>query len=387
MICRQVDWVKNFERLNRHFENMASRPELMWLGRNTNHIPSHPEVQNAMLDSIRNEEYHAYAPPFGLQELRQLVVEDLNLDGMSALISDGAVAGLYHICHTFLGSGDELVTTDPTWEWTVKFAEASGAAVKKLNIYGAEFKYRLHPERLQAAVGPNTRCIYLIDPNNPLGTSCSESEIREICDIARSVDAYLIQDCTYRDFSHQHHLAARFYPERTLTIWSFSKWLGVAGLRIGAIIANPDLIEELSHAPPNILGSNIVAQRGAIEGLRRKSEWFPQALATTRENQKMVYETAEAISNISVPVYPSDGNFLIIECFEAGASPEAICRLMDEQNIMVRQGAYHSEQFGDRFIKVSLSVPRKWASEFCRVFPDAVSQARLATTDEDEVWG
>lgn len=382
-----MDKVKNFERLNRHFEEMANRPDLMWLGRNTNHITTHPAVREAMLDSIRSEEYHIYAPPYGLQELRQLVVDELGLNDMSAIVTDGAVSGLYHTCHTFLKPGDGLITTDPTWEWTVKFATSIGAMVKKLNIYGTEFDYRLNPVRLDAAIESNTRCIYLIDPNNPLGTSFTESEIRDICDIARSQKSFLIQDCTYRDFSHDHHLAAHYYPEGTITMWSFSKWLGVAGLRVGAIIANADLIERLSFAPPNILGSNVVAQRGAIEGLKHKTEWFPQVLATTRANQLMVFNQVDQISGMMVPVYPSDGNFLILECSNTGVTPESICRLMDERNIMVRQGGYHSKQFGDRFIKVSLSVPKNWVEKFCHSLPEVVEQARSLKLEGAEFLG
>ena len=383
----QVESVRNFERMNFHFEKMANRPELMWLGRNTNHLPAHPKVRDAMLDCIRNEDYHVYAPPFGLEELRRLVVDHLGLDDMAALITDGAVAGLYHVCHTFLKPGDQLITTDPTWEWTLKFAGSIGASVKKINIYGQKFEYRLDPARLRTAVGRHCRCIYLIDPNNPLGTSCTESEIAEICDIARSLDAYLIQDCTYRDFAFQHHLAAKFYPERTITIWSFSKWLGTAGLRIGAVVANSDLVETLSQSPPNILGSNIVSQRGAIQGLKSKSDWFPQVLATTRENQALVFKTVNDLPGMLVPVYPSDGNFLIIECAQAGISPEVICRLMDQHDIMVRQGSYHSERFGDQFIKVSLSVPRGWVEQFCRLLPNVVHQAKTASLGDNAFWG
>ena len=75
----------------------------MWLGRNTNHFPTHPVVLDAMLNSIKHEDFHVYAPPFGLEDLRELVIENLGLEGMSALITDGAVSGLYHVCHTLCG--------------------------------------------------------------------------------------------------------------------------------------------------------------------------------------------------------------------------------------------------------------------------------------------
>ena len=79
--------MKEFERLNQHFELMVNTPDLLWLGRNTNHFPTHPAVLDAMLNSIKDEDFHVYAPPFGLEDLRGLVIENLGLEVMSALIT------------------------------------------------------------------------------------------------------------------------------------------------------------------------------------------------------------------------------------------------------------------------------------------------------------
>ena len=367
-----ADHMKEFERRNQHFEQLVDTPGLFWLGRNTNHFPTNPAVRKAMLDSINNDDFHIYAPPLGLEELRELVIQDLGLENMLALITDGAVSGLYHVCHTLCRPGDEFVTTDPSWEWTISFAKSVGASVKQVPIYGTRHGYRLEPSRLRNAVSEKTRIIYLIDPNNPLGTCFTAEEIKEIAEIARTVGAYLVQDCTYRDFAYEHCLAANYYPERTITAWSFSKWLGLAGFRVGSITANSDLIERLATAPPNILGSNIVAQRGAIAGLKSKSEWFPNVLSSTRENQQLVRDAVAEIPGLHVPVYPSNGNYLIVECAQAGVCPEAICAFMSKHKVMVRQGAYHSEAFGDQFIKVSVSTPRGWVEKFCELLPAAV---------------
>ena len=59
---------------------------LMWLGQNTNHFESHPAVIEAMLASIRAQEFHAYAPPAGLEELRSLILQDLGLDPQQASV-------------------------------------------------------------------------------------------------------------------------------------------------------------------------------------------------------------------------------------------------------------------------------------------------------------
>jgi len=370
--------MRDFERRNQHFDRLVNSRGLRWLGQNTNHLPTHPAVREALSRSIQDEEFHIYAPPLGLEELRALIVADLGLGNASTVVTDGAIAGLYHTVHTLCGAGDELVTTDPTWAWPMVFAESVGAQVTQISIYGDEYGYRLSPQRLRETVSDKTRIIYLVDPNNPLGSCCTAEEIEEIAEIARSIDAYLIHDCTYRDFAYDHQLAARHYPERTITVWSFSKWLGFAGLRIGSLTAEPGIIERLVKAPPNNLGSNIVAQRGAIAGLKVKSEWFPEVLATTRHNLELIERTVENVAGLRVPVSPSNGNFLIIECVEAGVQPEAVCAALSQHDVMVRQGAYHTKTFGDRFIKVSVSTPTEWVEQFCALLPQAIEEARGA---------
>jgi aspartate/methionine/tyrosine aminotransferase len=368
--------MKDFEVRNAHFDKLVNTPGLKWLGQNTNHFPAHPAVIEAIAKCVRDEEFHIYAPPVGLEALRAGILRDIGLPQQAAAVSDGAVAALYHVCHTLLRPGDEFITTDPTWNWPMAFARAVGASVKQIPIYGPEYNYRLAPERLAAAITPSTRMIYIVDPNNPLGVACTKSEIEEISAIARRAGAWLVHDCTYRHFAHDHHLAALHYPEHTITTYSFSKWLGLAGLRVGAIIANADVIERLATAPPNNLGSSLLSQRAALAGLGIKNKWFPGVLAQTRENQALIHDAIGRIPGLSMPVYPSNGNFIVIECGDSGARPEALVRAYGERGIMIRQGAYHTPNFGDRFVKVSTSVPKSWIEEFVDLLPAMMERAR-----------
>jgi aspartate/methionine/tyrosine aminotransferase len=368
--------MKPFEVRNAHFDRLVNTPDLRWMGQNTNHVKPHAAVIEAMERCIRDEEFHIYAPPAGLEELRQGIISDLGLQDHAALVSDGAVSSLYHVCHTLLQPGDEFITTDPTWNWPMAFARAVGATVTQIPIYGAEYGYRLAPERLAAAITPKTKIVYLVDPNNPLGTACTSAEIESIAAIAKAAGAYLIHDCTYRHFAYSHELAAKHYRDRTLTIYSFSKWLGLAGLRVGAVVADPGLIERLASSPPNNLGSSILSQRAALAGLKIKSEWFPGVLSQQRANQKLINDAVKKIPGLEMPVYPSNGNFIVIECEKVGVKPEALVAAFQEHKIMIRQGAYHTPTFGDRFIKVSTSVPLLWAEEFVALLPAMVERAR-----------
>jgi aspartate/methionine/tyrosine aminotransferase len=370
--------MRKFEARNRHFDELVNTPGLMWLGQNTNHFEPHPSVIEAMLKSIREQEFHAYAPPAGLEELRRLILEDLGLspENAAVLVTDGAVEALYTACRDLCEPGVNLVTTDPGWKWPMAFAKASGATVVEIPIYKPENGYRLTVEQLAATVNDRTRIIYLVDPNNPLGTSYSASELEAFTAIARRHGAYFLHDCTYRHFADHHSLAMRSYPERTITIYSFSKWLGLAGMRVGAVIANADIIERLAAAPPNNLGGNVVSQRAAIAGLRIKDEWFPEINRRQRRNQRAIFEAVQRVPGLSVVNYPSQANLLVIECIEADVRPEALCQAYRGEGIMIRQGLYHTQTFGHRFVKVSTTVPEEWADAFCDLLPAMVEKAR-----------
>jgi histidinol-phosphate aminotransferase len=361
---------------NTYFDKLFSTPDLKWLGQNTNHVPTHPAVSRAMHDSIDSEEFHAYAPPAGFEALRRGILDDFEMPDASAIVTDGAVAGLYLVCQAFCRKGTNFVTTDPGWKWPLLFARHAGCEIREIPIYDPATKYKLTAAALEAAVDADTCIIYLVDPNNPLGVCYTRQEIEQFTAIARKVGAILIHDCTYRHFADDHTLAARTYPEGTVTTYSFSKWLGLAGLRIGGLISTSAIIEKLAAISPAPLGSSVLAQRAAIAGLSVKDEWLPLVRKLQRRNQTAIHDAVAKIPGMSIPVYPSQGNFLVIECIEAGIRPEALVMAYQECGIMIRQGTYHTPRFGNRFVKVSTSVPESWVDAFCKRLPDRIEAAR-----------
>jgi len=120
----------------------------------------------------------------------------------------------------------------------------------------------------------------------------------------------------------------------------------------------------------------VLSQRAAIAGLRARKDWFPAINALQRQNQAKIKATVDRIPGLSVPVYPSNGNFLVVECIAAGVRPEVLVAALQEHRILIRQGAYHTPNFGHRFIKVSTTVPEAWVSEFCALLPGRVEAAR-----------
>jgi aspartate/methionine/tyrosine aminotransferase len=366
------------EQRNRHFDALAGDPRLLWLGQNTNHLPPHPAVLEAMRSAIDRAAFNAYAPPLGMERLRALILEDLGLPAaqFGVIVTDGAVAGLSHVVRSLLGAGDRMIAADPGWKWPLIYARAVGAEPIELPIYDPTQRFRLAPAQLRAAAGERTRLIYLVDPNNPLGSRIPAEDIAAIAAVAREADATVIHDCTYRHFAEGHTLLAHAAPDRTVTTYSFSKWLGLAGMRVGAIVAAHDMIGRLAAAAPNALGSSVLAQHAAIAGLTVKQQWLPAVIDADRAAKQAIAEAVARVPGLALPITPSHGNFVAIDVSGASIRPEALCFAYRRADILIRQGAYHSARFADRFVKVSTTVPADWMARFCELLPAMVEEAR-----------
>lgn len=368
--------MKNFDERNVYFDTLVNSSGLIWMSQNTNHATAHPHVTAAIAECVARGEFHLYAPPLGLEKLRQKITQDLGGEGLTTVVTDGGVSGLYHLCRSLLGPGDELLTTDPTWKWPLVFAKDAGARTVQIPIYDPSTGYKPTADLIEEHISERTKIVYLVDPNNPLGSTLNRTEWKAIVAVLKRRNVILIQDCTYREFAQDHFLASELYRENTITITSFSKWLGLAGLRVGALTGPADLVEKIAGGFPNSLGSSVLAQRAAIAGLEVKAEWFPPVLEEQRRNQKEIKKGVDQIEGLSIPIYPSNGNFLIIECEAAGVVPEALCAAYRKHDVLIRQGAYHSGRFGHRFVKVSTSVPADWADKFVRLLPEMISDSR-----------
>ena len=103
---------------------------------------------------------------------------------------------------------------------------------------------------------------------------------------------------------------------------------------------------------------------------------MPEVNRRQRRNQGEIREAVDRAPGLQVAVYPSQANFLVIECIDAGITPEALCAAYQTQGMMIRQGTYHTPKFGHRFVKVATTVPEAWVDAFCAKLPQMVELAR-----------
>lgn len=364
-----------FNTINEFFDYLYKKEDLIWMGQNTNHLQKDKGIEDALIAGAKKRDYCKYPPPEGFPELKELILKDLELDPnlFDVQVTASATESLYLAISTSLYHVTNTIASDPGYLIINNFCNRFGNHVKEVPIYNEECGYKLTPELIKENIDMETKLIVLIDPLNPIGTAYTKDEIKEIAEIAKENNIIVLHDITYKDFARDHTLVAKYAPEHTITIYSFSKIFGMAGLRIGAVISSPDLMRPIRASVINDLGTNSLAQEAGIAGLHSKSSWIEDIKETCFKNQELIKEAVDETPGAFLPVYPSDANMMVIDISQTGVKPEDLSEyLLEEKNIFVREGNYTSKRFGDRYIRVSYSIPTSDVMEFRNEFKNAI---------------
>jgi len=365
---------KGFKTANEFFDYVYNDPDMIWMGQNTNHLHDKDGVMEAMMASIRDNEYSKYPPPEGFPRLKELILDDLGLGTeYDILVTAGATESLYLCANDILGLENNTITCDPGYLIIDNFASRFGDHVKSIPIYNEDCGYKLTPDLVRENLDKNTKLISLVDPLNPLGSSYTKEERKNFKDIAEDHDIYLLHDITYRDFARDHQLMAEICPEHAVTVYSFSKIYGMAGMRIGAIIGVPEIINSIRSIVINDLGTNLVAQNGAMAAIESKPKWLGRVKGTTRQNQDVIKQAVDEVEGAHIAVYPSDGNMMAIDMVETGVTPRQMADCLIDRKIFTREGSYTSKLFGHRYLRVSFSIPVEQVEYFAECFLEGMN--------------
>lgn len=359
--------------MSNDFDYAHNNKNVIWMSQNTNHLPTHTAVQEAIRKSASEREYTKYPLASGLPELRNLILSDLNLPNQDLHITNGGTEALYCLMRHIQPKGSEMITSDPSYFVVHKFAKLGGARCTDTPIYNKNYRFEI--EDIKEAINSKSKSIFLIDPINPLGSTYPKEEKKAICDVAEDHNLWLIDDITYRDFAPNHTLAADLLPEKTITAYSVSKNCGLAGMRVGSLVGPKEFISKIRGTMVSDLGINVVGQRASIAALETKSEWLPGLVKTALKNQAIIKSAVDKIDGVKLPVYPSAASMMVIDISEHNANPQDVQdKLLYENDIFVRAGNYVSTRFGENFIRVSFSIPTPEVEKFAEIFPKVMEE-------------
>lgn len=206
------------------------------------------------------------------------------------------------LIRAFVSSDENIIINPPTFPMYQFFGELSGVKVKKV-LRTKDLNINI--KELLKNISPKTKIIYIDSPGNPTGIVVSQSEIKKIL----NKKVLVVVDEAYFEYCQKTVLPlVKKYPN-LVVLRTLSKWAGLAGLRIGYLIANPKIIKVLLLIKPPY-NVNAAAQMMACSALQRKKKILTELKKITVLRSKFIKE----LSLFSVlKVYPSQGAYVLLK--------------------------------------------------------------------------
>ena len=162
----------------------------------------------------------------------------------------GGTGGNSLALRSLVNDGDEIICFYPTYQQLYSLPESYGAKIRFLKLK-PENRYIPDVEELRNIISRKTKGICINNPNNPTGSLIPNSILREICEIASSVGAWVLCDETYRELSffdrRERQLSVADIYEKGVSVGSVSKSFSAPGLRIGWIATqNDDILMQIT---------------------------------------------------------------------------------------------------------------------------------------------
>ena len=259
------------------------------------------------------------------------------------VLTNGGDDALRVFFDTFVEPGSHILICEPTFPMYRYYAEIAGARVEALH-YSGEMKFPL--AEVAKALRKRPRVFFLANPNNPTGTLVEKAAIEKILKAAPHTAVVL--DEAYADFSGVTGVPWIRRHANLFIAKTFSKAAGMAGLRLGAVIARRDSLALVRRAlPPFPVNAAALAAGVAAVRERRTIERY------IRETKRLREWFAGELKRREVRVFPSAGNFLLADFGEAAP---AFFRRLARNGILIRE---RSKDLGPGFARITIGTEKE----------------------------
>jgi len=250
------------------------------------------------------------------------VADFLGVSAADSLLTNGVDEAIHLLCETYLERGDEALIAVPTYSMYRIYMMAAGAEVISVAAAG---DFQFPTEEVANHITPRTRLIAIANPNNPTGTVASSEDLLRIARTAP--DAAVLVDEAYFEFYGQTLLAQLRECPNLFVARTFSKAYGLAGLRIGVLVGDPEQMRALRRvsSPYNV---NAVALACLPHALADQ-DYIRQYVTEVQEGRSRL---ERALASSGIQFWPSHANFVLARVGSAASFAANIRR----RGILVR---------------------------------------------------
>ena len=293
--------------------------DMIKIDANENPYGCSPHVNKALANY---SQFNIY-PDDGQEKLRNVLAGYAGVDAKYIVAGNGSNQLIDLLIRLLVNPGDEVINCTPTfgiYSFSTKLCDGVLVDVPR------DEAFNINIAKVKAAITPKTKLIFVTNPNNPTGNLTSEKDIVELLETGVPV----IVDEAYYEFSRQTILPLFTKYENLIVLRTFSKWAGLAGLRVGYGIFPESIADFILRIkiPYNV---NVAAQVAVAESLKDKDYLLVSVQKLIDERERM----AAKLQKISwLTVYPSQSNFLF--CRVRNIDAQDLHKQLQMKGILVR---------------------------------------------------
>ena len=242
------------------------------------------------------------------------------------VITGGSTEGLQAAGLLYGAEGGEVVAADPTFQALLRYAEQFGAYVHRVPL-DESLTHDL--EAMERRITGKTRLVFICNPNNPTGTLLRPDHLRDFCS---SVSGRTV---VFSDEAYYDYITEPDYPSmvslvredyNVIVSKTFSKVYGLAGMRIGYLIARPDIAGRIKDSL--MANTNTLAVLAAQQALK-DTDFYKFSLEQNEACKKLIYTR---LDEMNIPYIPSHTNFVF---FKSGMPVDSLIREMGSEGVQI----------------------------------------------------
>jgi aspartate/methionine/tyrosine aminotransferase len=310
------------------------------------------EVITEAIARYTSSNYYSYSAAKGYLPFREAMAAymqtrrsySVGVEGV--LPVDSAAFGIYLTCKTLLNKGDEAIVFDPVDFLFAYSVEAVGGVAVRFPIPAGTD--RVDFDSMESLLTPRTKLICLCNPLNPTGKVFTREELLQLAAFAEKHNLYILSDEIWSDIVFQPYsftsIASldKAVADRTITVTGFSKSYGLAGMRLGAVMAtDPVLFERLfenSLHSTTIHGVNILAQVAGTAALNEAQDWLAGFIQHLQRMRDLTVSRMNAIPGFHC-LSPQGCYVALVDVWGTGlSSADLQARLLKEAKVAVVPG-------------------------------------------------
>ena len=277
------------------------------------------------------------------RRLRAALAEYVGVEAEQVVAGNGSDELIDLVLRMFVGPGQKVIDPTPTFGMYSFCTTVCGGQTVPVP---RDDSFDLDIESIELTADSQTKVIFLASPNNPTGNLAHEWQVRRLLE----TDMMVVVDETYHEFCGQSVVSLLEEYPNLIVLRTFSKWAGLAGLRIGLGAMNREVAQAMMamKSPYNV---NLAAEVALLASLEDRDVLIQRVTSIVKERDRM-YGMLEALPGVEP--WPSTANFVL-------------CQLPDGKGKVIYEGLARRGVFvryfgGDRmadYVRISVGLPNE----------------------------